>query len=276
MKRSSITTFGILVAIVLLVASSLPAAAEVQQKVILGQEPTASQNLAEAEVARALVNDSPEMQEIRRLAAREGLYLRSERRPLRFKQEENGQRVYAADREAVLFLGDKEGRRIYQIFMGFEPSVRSSWVVPSVVDAPRAKPWEKSDRETTFVFAFVDLAVQEVLDVVWVEISRADSDGSRSVLMKNAGGRQANLQMSRTGALTETAHNNGLPTETTQVYGVQPTGVCLGGLLCFLVSFLACTVLCVPLGAVTAIVGGVVCAFVCELVFWWVCSHACD
>lgn len=62
MKRSSLPTFGILVAIVLLVASSLPAAAEVQHEVVFGQAPTAAQDLAEAELARALALGSHDLQ----------------------------------------------------------------------------------------------------------------------------------------------------------------------------------------------------------------------
>ena len=138
--------------------------------------------------------------------------------------------------------------------------------------------WEKeAARETSLVFAFVDVASQAVLDVVRMDIGSVDRDGAQKIVMRNAAGRTVKLQTTSSGVLrevSETSHEDGVsPVCPTKVV---PTEMCTGAWLCWLVGWIACTLECTAIWVATALVGGIICAFVCEAVFTWICSYACD
>ena len=112
--------------------------------------------------ARALAFDSQELRQMRWLAANEGLHLRMDRQPLVFLKEDNGRRFYATDNQSVVFLGEREGQRVYQVVLKFEGFPRS-------VKRPvlwSLMPWEKPVREDSFLYVFVDLATQQVLETL--------------------------------------------------------------------------------------------------------------
>lgn len=124
-------------------------------------------------------------------------------------------------------------------------------------------------RETNLVIAFVDVTSQEVLDVVRMDIGSADRDGARGIVMHNATGRTVKLLATSSGdGISPICSTEVVPTETTQT--------CTGQWLCWLVGWIAYTLQCTAIGVSTALVGGVICAFVCEAVFNWVCGHACN
>lgn len=260
----------ILLVMAMLAVSSLPTkpllAAEAQREVSSDKVASSAQDLEEAEVARALAFDSQELRQMRQLTAAEGLQLETDRQPLAFLREENGQRLYTADRQAVLFLGEKEGRRIYQVFLGFEESPRfPKRPVPWPV-------WEKEPaREASLVFAFVDVAAQEVLDVVRMDISRMDRDGAQKIVMRSSTGRQSQYLTTKNGAVQEITQDGVVRIDDVSIgqrqCGVQPSDVKCS-IICGFVSIVSCAIITAATGGLLTIICAafavVMCAFICE------------
>ena len=260
----------ILLVMAMLAVSSLPTkpllAAEAQREVSSDKVASSAQDLEEAEVARALAFDSQELRQMRQLTAAEGLQLETDRQPLAFLREENGQRLYTADRQAVLFLGEKEGRRIYQVFLGFEES-------PRFPKRPVTWPvWEKKPaREASLVFAFVDVAAQEVLDVSWMDIGSIDRDGAQKIVMRSSTGRQSQYLTTKNGAVQEITQDGVVRIDDVSIgqrqCGVQPSDVKCS-IICGFVSIVSCAIITAATGGLLTIICAafavVMCAFICE------------
>lgn len=268
MKRSSISTFGILVAAVLLVASSLPAAAQVQYKVVSVQAPTATQDLEEAEMARAVALDSWGVQHMQQLAASEGLRLKTDRHPLTLQLEENGQRLYTADRQAVAFLGEQEGQRIYEVALGFESAARSHghFMIPSVME-------ELPVREASLVLAVVDVISQEVQKVIRIDISDQNRDGVQSVVMQHPDGQRSRYLVSSDGMGREMTKDGMTRLESTSLklqrcnstQSTSDTKTC--SIICGVSVVFSCAI-------ITAATGGIL-SIICGLIGVWICSEIC-
>lgn len=290
MKRSSITTLGILVAIVLVTVSSLPAAAQERYEAVSTKAMSSTEDLAEAETARALALDS---QEFRQLTANEGLYRRIERPPLVFLKEENGRQFYAIGNQSVVFLGEREGQRVYQVALKLEGLSRSSRLSLFGSSAPQSR----SVRQDSFVYVFVDLTARQVLEALWVDIGGQDAAGMRDVMLRNHRGQQAGFSAMSDGTLIQT-NDNGVPMRrqirpedlepgkhtcaVAEISGVAPDGVCqticepactvLYFLVGEIVLLLSCAMVCAP----TAQICWPVCALVATVVWVWVSTSVCN
>ena len=257
MKSLFVKTLSMLLAVTLM-ASGLPGkmmtppAAEAKSPVEVDQQ--TAPGIEEAERARALVLESPGLQWIQGLSAKDGLRLKTNRQPLVFLKERNGQRLYGANKQAALFLGEKDGHRIYQILLGFDD--------PSM-DAKPASGSELVDKGC-FVFAFVDIGEKEVLDVVRVDIGSADIDGARTVTMRNPT-RQAEFLATKEGDLKKVSdsapggHRQG--TKLNAPLADTNCGISCGvewSLFCWLAEFTG--------------IGGLICALLAVVICVWACG----
>jgi len=256
-----------LVAIVLLVASSLPAAAEVQYEAV-SQSLITTQNLEEAEMARALVIESRDVRRMQQLAATEGLRLATNREPLALQLEENGQRLYTADKQAVAFLGEKDDQRIYEVALGFESVARfpRHLMMPPVME-------KLPVREASLMLAVVDVISQEVLKIIRIDISEQKRDGVQSIVMRHSNGQRSQYLVSSDGMVRETTKDGMTRLESAllqqqQCNNIQPTSdtkEC--SIVCGVSVVFSCAI-------ITAATGGIL-SIICGLIGVWICAEIC-
>lgn len=209
-----------------------------------------SPSAAEAQEALELVLASPMFLAFRTELEAQGLSLNVSSGQLDVVRHESGE-FYGAEGQSVVFVGQKEDHRVYQVFLGTHGS--------------------NTGNEQTWLTAFVDTQQEEVIDVFQFDVSsvqeakasRVESDIQRIVMRTANGGRAVGVF--RDGDLVLEENESG---------ATPRNGCSLGaGLLCWAVGQLACTMSC---GAACAASFGIgcVCFPVCSVVFTVICTQS--
>ncbi|MBI1299779.1 hypothetical protein GC175_33050 [bacterium] len=204
---------------------------------------------AEAQQALELVLASPMFLTFHTELEAQGIAINTSSSRLDVVRHEGGE-FYGAEGQSVIFVGQKEEHRVYQVFLGTHGS--------------------NTENEETWLTAFVDTQQEEVIDVFQFDVSSVqeatatpvEGDIQRIVMRTANGGRAVGV-----------FRDGDLALEENTIVSASGSGCSLaGGLLCASVGLLACTMTCAGPCWTTGI--GCLCFKACEFMFVVICTQS--
>ena len=217
MKRFPIKAISILLVVAMLAVSSLPTkpllAAEAQREVSSDKvASSAEQELAEAEKARALALNAGDVQRMQKAAAKEGLYLDTNQYPLALIPAEQGQHFYVSGSQAIVFLGEVKGQRLYEVALGFEEAANTQLLDRLMKRPIIKKPSVRS--KDSLMLMIVDTLSQSVVHIRQLDLYNMDKQDGRSIVMRRPDGSRSRYLETKDGWQQETTEDGVTRQET--------------------------------------------------------------